>query len=37
VIRLNIEADSEFLMNQKKDEVFGLIRDASLSMRLETD
>jgi phosphomannomutase len=37
VIRLNIEADSESLMKQKKDEVLGLIRDADPSMRLKTD
>jgi len=37
VIRLNIEADSESLMKQKKDEVLGLIHDTDQSMRLKTD
>jgi len=35
VIRLNIETESESLMNQKKNEVLGLIRDADPSMRLK--
>jgi phosphomannomutase len=37
VIRLNIEADSEALMKQKKDEVLGLMHDADASMRLKSD
>lgn len=37
VIRLNIEADSESLMNQKKNEVLGLILDTDPSMHLKTD
>ena len=37
VIRLNIEADSESLLNQKKDEVLGLILGADPSMRLKND
>ncbi|MFH0967149.1 MAG: phosphomannomutase/phosphoglucomutase, partial [Methanobacteriota archaeon] len=37
VIRLNIEADSESLLEQKRDEVLGLIRDADPSMFLKTD
>jgi phosphomannomutase len=36
VIRLNIEADSESLMNRKKDEVLCLIRDADPSMHVKT-
>lgn len=37
VIRLNLEAESESLMNRKKDEVLGLILDTDPSMRLKTD
>nr|WP_320160972.1 phosphomannomutase/phosphoglucomutase [uncultured Methanoregula sp.] len=36
VIRLNIEADSESLMNRKKDEVLGLIRGTDPSMHMKT-
>jgi phosphomannomutase len=37
VIRLNIEADSESLMKQKKQEVLGLIHEADPSMCLKND
>ena len=37
VIRLNIEAETEPLMKQKRDEVLETIRDADPSMRLKND
>ncbi len=37
VIRLNIEADSEALMKQKKDEVLGLIFNVDASVHLKAD
>ncbi len=37
VIRLNIEADSQSLLDQKKDEVIGLILGADPSMRQKND